>query len=364
LIVGASASTTVTLNEHDADCPSVSTTVYVSTCRPTLNGTPHPSAAAGLTVDATQSTVVGALYVTRALHRPTPLFTSTSAGHVICGALLSSTVTVKLQLAVLPDASVAVYSTIVVPSPNAVPGRCPRVTFVVTLHASVPTGSVNHTTAVQLGTSRPTVMLAGHEITGGVRSSTATVNWHVPVFACASVAVNVTPVDPTANMLPDGVPPVCATVAMQLSCGVAANITVAPHCPTSVACVMSPGHVTVGGSISTTVTVNVHWPMLLLPSVAEYVTVVGPKPNVTPLGGDSVPAMLPSQLSNAPAVYVTTAEHIPRSVACGKLPGHVTDGAWASFTTTSNMHGEAALPDVSTALQLVATVPLFTVESF
>src|SRR2546426_6235575 len=49
------------------------------------------------------------------------LFRSRFAGQLICGASLSVTVTVKLQVEVLPCASVAVLVTVVVPTAKLLP---------------------------------------------------------------------------------------------------------------------------------------------------------------------------------------------------------------------------------------------------
>src|SRR5439155_392567 len=50
-----------------------------------------------------------------ALHRPGSVLTVTLAGQLMVGDWLSLTVTEKLQLELLPDASVAVHTTLVVP---------------------------------------------------------------------------------------------------------------------------------------------------------------------------------------------------------------------------------------------------------
>src|SRR6266850_2211510 len=49
------------------------------------------------------------------LHRPGSALTVTADGQLMLGASVSLTVTVKLQLELLPDASVAVHTTLVVP---------------------------------------------------------------------------------------------------------------------------------------------------------------------------------------------------------------------------------------------------------
>ena len=60
-------------------------------------------------------------YVTTAEHIPGVLFAVTFAGHVIAGACVSLTVTLKLHVPVFDAASVAVHVTSVVPIGNVDP---------------------------------------------------------------------------------------------------------------------------------------------------------------------------------------------------------------------------------------------------
>jgi hypothetical protein len=62
-----------------------------------------------------------------AKHWPELVLTVTLAGHVIDGAWLSWTVTVKLQVAVLPDPSVTLNVFVVTPTGNAAPLGSPAV---------------------------------------------------------------------------------------------------------------------------------------------------------------------------------------------------------------------------------------------
>ena len=68
-----------------------------------------------------QLSVAVALYSTAALHTPWSLPTLMLAGQVITGNSSSLTVTVNVQAAVLPAASVAVAVTVVAPTANALP---------------------------------------------------------------------------------------------------------------------------------------------------------------------------------------------------------------------------------------------------
>jgi len=74
------------------------------------------------------SLTVGALHVTTALHWFGSVPVEMSLGHPeITGFSLSSTVIPKEQVAVLPEASVAVYVTVVEPTGNELPLDKPAV---------------------------------------------------------------------------------------------------------------------------------------------------------------------------------------------------------------------------------------------
>ena len=84
---------------------------------PAPTGKKSPEFASHMTVSPGQlSVVVGAGNDTFAPHAPGSLSTTMSAGQTIVGSSVSFTVTVKAQLAVLPDASVAVQFTAVTPT--------------------------------------------------------------------------------------------------------------------------------------------------------------------------------------------------------------------------------------------------------
>ena len=73
-------------------------------------------------------------------------------------------------------------------------------------------------------------------------------------------------------------------------------MTVAEHAPPEAACVIFAGQVMLGGVASMTVTVNVHWAVLLELSVAVHVTVAVPLLKVDPEGGLQA-TLTPEQLS-------------------------------------------------------------------
>ena len=76
--------------------------------------------------------ITGSGTVTSAPHSPASLSTEISAGQAIVGAWLSITVTVKEQEAVLPAASVAVYSSVVAPTGKKLVLPMPAVRAIVT----------------------------------------------------------------------------------------------------------------------------------------------------------------------------------------------------------------------------------------
>jgi len=69
--------------------------------------------------------------VITASHCPASVPVVMSAGHVICGSSSSVKITLKLQVAVLPAASVACYVFVVVPTGKAAPLARPAICTVV-----------------------------------------------------------------------------------------------------------------------------------------------------------------------------------------------------------------------------------------
>ena len=112
---GAILSTTVTTCVAVAELPEASVTVQVTVVAP--NG--YGSGASFVAAFAAQlSAVVGAPKVTleaAVVHEPASTLTVTSAGAVIVGLILSSTVTVAVAEFVLPAGSVTVSVTVLAP---------------------------------------------------------------------------------------------------------------------------------------------------------------------------------------------------------------------------------------------------------
>ena len=134
-----------------------------------------------------QAFTVGGIQVTALLHSPAANDTEISVGQFeITGAVLSVTVTLNVHAEVLPAASVAVYVTGVVPSPNTSPGLI-GLEIVAQLFT---VGGVQLTTLSQSPANNVTVMSDGQfDITGPVLSVTVTLKVHVDVFPAASFAV-------------------------------------------------------------------------------------------------------------------------------------------------------------------------------
>ena len=108
---------------------------------------------------------------------------------VMVGGVISCTTTVPLQVAVLPQSSVAVHVLLTLYVPVQVPGvvRSEKVTATVRSHASVAVGGKKAGKAGQaIG-----VTCVAHVIVGGVISCTTIVELQVAEFKQSSVAVHV-----------------------------------------------------------------------------------------------------------------------------------------------------------------------------
>ncbi len=159
--------------------------------------------------------------------------------------VVECTDTVNEQVFVLPDASVAVHRTVVVPQVNNEPGEG--------LQDTVTPGQLSFAMLVGQVTvacpeaSAQAVMLDGQVIVGGSGSYTVTVCLHEFVLPEVSVTVHVTVLVPFANW-PGALFSTLATPQLSAVIGVPRAIAVAKHWPASVRIVMFDGHVIVGGS--------------------------------------------------------------------------------------------------------------------
>src|SRR5205809_6654310 len=132
------------------------------------------------------------------------------------------------------------------------------------------------------------------------------VNGLLALLPCASVAVHVTVVLPSAKVLPEAGVELTVTSPSTISSALAVKVTTAPAALVASA-VMSAGTVIAGGVMSRTVTVKL--PVALLPcaSVAVAFTVVVPSAKVLPEEGVELTATVPSTISGAVAAQGTSA---------------------------------------------------------
>ena len=108
------------------------------------------------------------------LHTPASTFTVTSAGAVIVGSMLSTTVTICVAVAVFPDPSVAVHVTVVLPSGKLAGASFDAVALQLSAIVGVPRVTFANA-AAQVPASTFTVNAAGAVIVGSMLSSTVTV---------------------------------------------------------------------------------------------------------------------------------------------------------------------------------------------
>ena len=117
------------------------------------------------------------------------------------GGCVSTTVTVKLHVAVLPDVSVAVTITVVVPFGKFVPDGGAA--------ATVTPGQLSYAFTLKVTTAEHspvvagTVIFAGHITVGFCVSLIVTVNEQLAELPLASVTVQLTVVVPFGNVEPD-----------------------------------------------------------------------------------------------------------------------------------------------------------------
>ena len=321
--VGGSGSVTVTVNWHVLVLPLASTAVFVTVVTPTGNALPlvrllvtfvTPQLSLALTVNCTLLR----------LHRPASALNTRFVGHMSVGGCASRTITSCTQFAVLLLPSHAVHTTTFVPTGKVVGALFVTVTVP---QLSAVTGRPKFTfVAAHNPAAAFTVTLLGHTNVGGSASVTVTVNVQLAVFPLASVAVFVTVVVPTGNVLPLATLLV-TFVTPQLSLAFTVNTTLLRlHRPASVLNTRFVGHVSTGFCVSVTVTVNRHVLVFPLASTAVFVTVVTPTGNVLPLAG-TLSRLASPQLSLALTVKVTLLRlHRPASTVNTKLLGHVITG--------------------------------------
>ena len=247
-----------------------------------------------LTVDRNTLYVMGAVPEQAVQVNVTLPVPAVAVGQLGVAGAVAVTITLNEQLAVLPDASVAVQVTVVVPCAKAEP--LAGVQLEVTPEQLSLTVGANVTTAVLLQVL--VVILAGQAIVGAVVSLTVTVNEQLLVPPPVSMAVQVTGVVPLANVEPFVGVQVVVTDPPQALLPVTVHLTTCEQEVAVVLVVMLPGQAMVGsGFCSATVKLQ----ELVLPqsSTAVQVTLVLPAMKPTPGCGTQTTLGTPPQLSVA-----------------------------------------------------------------
>ena len=290
---GASRSTTVTVNDPVATLPAASVAVQVTVVVPI--GKVEPEAGTQTTFTARLLSVPVTTKVTTALLEPGAAGTMRLGGSSSTGRSRSMTVTSKLVVAVLPEASVAVQVTVVVPMGKREPEAGVQRTLTAE-QLSVAVGT-KVTTAESRPASAFTEMLPGPRMTGSWRSWTVTVKELVALFWEASMATQITVLVPTGNTDPEGGVQTM-TVPGALSRTTGLKVNTAEHCARSATTTMFGEGTSTGGSRSMMVTVKLQVAVLPAASRARQTTVVMPIGKLDPDGGVQVRAR-PGMLSAA-----------------------------------------------------------------
>jgi hypothetical protein len=186
-------------------------------------------------------------------------------------------------------------------------------------------------------------------------SCTVTPKLAPPVFPWESVALQLTVVVPSGNVLPELGEQFAESVPSKMSLADAEKDTAAPEGPVASA-VADDGTETSGAVVSRTVTLNESGSDVLpCESVAVQVTVVVPTPKVLPEEGEQSAGKVPSTRS-LPVAENETAAPADSVASVVMFPGTDTDGFVVSWTVTLN----EALPvllDESVAEQVTFVVP-------
>jgi hypothetical protein len=207
--------------------------------------------------------------------------------------------TVKVAAPLLPRVSLAVQLIVVGPSGSVAPLAGAHVTGTTPSTLSVADAVKLNTAPVALVAS--SVALAGTVTTGPVVSATVTVKAAAPLLPRASVAVQLTVVGPSGNVVPLAGMHVAATAPSTPSVADDVKLNAAPVALVA-STVALAGPVRTGPVVSATEIVNDAAPLLPRVSVAVQLTVVGPSGNVAPLAGLHVTSSTPSTLSVADVV--------------------------------------------------------------
>src|SRR2546428_2927499 len=152
-----------------------------------------------------------------------------SPGTVMCGGVVSGTVTANEDEPVFPWASVAVQSTRVVPSGNMDPNDGLQVA--VTGPSTMSVAPTENGTVAPPGPVGSAIISAGTVSAGGVVSTTRTVKDAMPVLPWASVARHTTVVAPNPNVEPEAGVQTGVSLPSTRSSAVTTEVTAAPRPP-------------------------------------------------------------------------------------------------------------------------------------
>ena len=195
-----STNVTVTLKLADPLFPCASVAEHVTVVAPTANTLPDTGEHTGVKGPSRLSFALAENET--AFPDATAVDTEMSAGGVTTGGVVSTNVTVTVKLAepVFPCASVAEHVTVVAPTANTLPDTGE--------HEAASDPSTRSVALTENDTAVPPADVveadtSGGDNAGGVVSTTLTGNVTVPVLLCASVAVHVTVVEPSAKVEPE-----------------------------------------------------------------------------------------------------------------------------------------------------------------
>ena len=328
VIIGTVVSTTVTVKLAIDTLPVKSVAVTFTVVSPSAK----VLSLGGVTTTTGAGSTMSVAVTTKSTTAPVAPVASAmiGSGTVITGGVVSTTVTVKLEVDSLPAESVAVTFTVVSPSAKVLsPGGVTTTTGAgSTISAAVTT---KFTTAPDGPVASATIG-SGTVITGGVVSTTVTVKLDDDSLPSKSVAVTLTVVVPSGKTLPPGGVTTSTGAGSTMSVAVTTKSTTAPVGPVAWA-MIGLGAVITGGVVSSTVTVKLEVDTLPVKSVAVTFTVVSPSSKVLPLGGVTTTTGAGSTISAALTTKFTTAPVGPvASVMIGS--GTVITGGVVSTTCT------------------------------
>jgi hypothetical protein len=252
-----------------------------------------------------------------------------------------------------PCESVAVQLTMVVPAGNVAPDGCEQVGVTGPSTTSIAV-AVYVTTAPAVDVAAATIA-PGTLSTGGVVSATTTTKLAGGLLLpCASVAVQLTVVEPSGKVAPDGMEQFGVTGPSTTSFAVAVYVTTAPVGDVA-STVIGPGTVSVGAVVSETTTTKLALRVFWCESVTVQSTVVEPTGKVEPDAFEQDGASAPSTASVADTAKSTAAP--AGEVASFVIgPGTVSCGAVLSETTTANV-SLPTFPWKSVAVQPIVVEP-------